>query len=236
MKIHFCTFGSLNNYKQALERIEQQAKDSGFFDTVTCYTQRTTPGLGAHGEFIKTNMKGYGFWIWKPMIVLDQMKKAAPEDIIVYADTGCHINATPAAKAKFAEYIAMVQSTAPHRVDYNNGHSEEIWAKSDLLQTLGVLDTPHAKSGQYAGGYRFLLNTPDNKQLMEDWLELMTRDNYHLVDDTPSVIPNAEGFRFHRHDQAVISILLKLRGTITVPDAWPISEDDPISPVRSRAK
>ena len=33
--------------------------------------------------------------------------------------------------------------------------------------------------------------------------------NYHLIDDTPSLLENTVDFREHRHDQSIYSLLLK---------------------------
>lgn len=32
----------------------------------------------------------------------------------------------------------------------------------------------------------------------------------HLVDDSPSLLPNAHGFKEHRHDQSIFSLLMHI--------------------------
>jgi hypothetical protein len=34
-------------------------------------------------------------------------------------------------------------------------------------------------------------------------------EDYHNVDDTPSIIPNCPNFHQHRHDQSLFSLLVK---------------------------
>lgn len=233
-KVHFCTFGSLDTYAAALARIQKQATASGYFDTVTCYTQKNTPGLDDHAEFITANPKGYGFWMWKPLVILDVMRTAAPDDIIVYADAGCFINSTETAKRKFAVFLSLVRTRAPHRLSFQMPHIEEHYTKGDVLDLLQMRDTEHAKSGQLVGGYQVMLNTNENRAIIEEWYRVMTLEGHKYHDDSPSTAPNAPTFVASRHDQSIISLLMKKNGTIMLRDAWPLSDKDPISPMRSR--
>ena len=41
-------------------RIEHQAKESGYFDTISMYDQTNTPGIQDHAEFINSHPRGYG--------------------------------------------------------------------------------------------------------------------------------------------------------------------------------
>ena len=42
-------------------------------------------------------------------------------------------------------------------------------------------------------------------------------ENFHLADDTPSQSNNEVGFIEHRHDQSILSLLLKQYGTSVIP-------------------
>ena len=95
---HFCTFGNTPNYINTLTRLYHQAAKSGYFDTISIYDQNNTPGIQDHVDFIKSHPRGFGYWIWKPMVILDVMNKASPNDIIIYADAGCSIYNTEDAK------------------------------------------------------------------------------------------------------------------------------------------
>ena len=59
--VHFATFGTPPKYAAALARIEKQARDSGYFASVTAYTQDTLPGIADYAEFIAKNPRGYGY-------------------------------------------------------------------------------------------------------------------------------------------------------------------------------
>ena len=43
--------------------------------------------------------------------------------------------------------------------------------------------------------------------LVNEWYNISC--NYHMIDDTPSIIPNVGSFKEHRHDQSIFSLLTK---------------------------
>ena len=82
-------------------------------------------------------------------------------------------------------------------------------------------------------GIQLYVNNAENRAFVNEWFQLMTRDNYHFVTDAPSRIPNAPVFRDHRHDQSVFSLLAKQRG-IATHDHPGDKEDAPIAVTRQR--
>jgi hypothetical protein len=47
----------------------------------------------------------------------------------------------------------------------------------------------------------------NSKELVSEWYTLSC--DYHNIDDTPSILPNLENFKEHRHDQSIFSLLTK---------------------------
>jgi hypothetical protein len=208
MRIHFCTFGS-KEWSQALVRIERQAKESGYFTDIHIYNEDNVPGLEDHAEFIQNNKRGYGYWIWKPLVILDVMSNASPGDIIVYADSGSDIVTGAAQAQRFKEIVSDVINSSTHRVAYQTPYLEIQWTKRDVFNHFGPHDP---KLQQLGGSPQFLMVTDENEHVMREWLRTMTLDNYHLVDDSPSVNPNDITFGGHRHDQSVLSFIYRRYG------------------------
>src|SRR6185312_16654806 len=67
MKIHFLTFVS-SNFKTTLSRIKTEAKNCGFFDTITCLSEFDLPSDYITEHQINQRTKGFGFWTWKSYI------------------------------------------------------------------------------------------------------------------------------------------------------------------------
>ena len=157
-----------------------------------------------HGEFINQNKRGYGYWLWKPQVCIQTFDKMEDGDILVYADVGCFINSQG---SKFHKYYVQLA--------VNNGYAfiEDIykiyeWTKGDLFKALDAYD--HANENQLHGCNFYLKKTPENVKFLNEWLEWCSK--YDLLTDVPSVNSNLPGFNEHRHDQAILTLLVKKKG------------------------
>lgn len=229
-KAHFASFGTLPEYTRALKRIKEQAEASGYFATVKLYIPQTTPGIEDHADFIAKNRRGYGYWIWKTLVLLDRMRTVPEGDIVVYADAGCTVNDGATAAGLWDIWIAAVLAHPTQRIGFHTGNLEAAWCKGDLLAYFGGVPKD---PGQLWAGAQIMVNTPANRAFVTEWLDIMTRDGYHFVTDAPSRLPNEREFREHRHDQSVFSLLSKQAGYCKVPQPG-ITEDYPIAVTRRR--
>lgn len=140
-----------------------------------------------------------------------KLYKYAKDSVIIYADAGCEIIRNDSTVKLFNKYIEDVKTHPSHILGFVNRHTECIWTKNDLFTYLDTTDNDK-NSKQLCGGIQILLNNESNKKLMEEWLHIMTTNNYHYVDDSPSISKNYSDFKEHRHDQSVISLLRKKHG------------------------
>jgi len=75
-----------------------------------------------------------------------------------------------------------------------------------------------ADSGHRIATIIILKKTPEVIKFVKEWHALTLAQSYHLVDDTPSVIPNDVCYKEHRHDQSIYSVLSKSYGMLAIPD------------------
>ena len=60
---------------------------------------------------------------------------------------------------------------------------------------------------QRQAGSIMILNNKKTRELINNWYSLSGQ--YHFIDDTNSNIKNGNGFKEHRHDQSIFSLLTK---------------------------
>lgn len=220
----FVSFGDSTQFKESLERIAHEANEMQMFEYVVTLNEHDLPNIDpefwkSHKAFIARNKRGFGYWIWKPLVILHVMKKY-PDRIIVYADSGCKL--VPSGRRRMKDYFdtlaknpdAILQPTV---LDF----PEKSWTKADLFEALNGNDKYITDTQQIAATAVLLRASRRNIEFIQEWLDTVVSNNYHLVDDTPSVAPNDETFKEHRHDQSVFSVLLKLRR----PDAILLSDE-----------
>jgi hypothetical protein len=165
-----------------------------------------------HGRFIETNPRGFGYWIWKPHILIKALQASSEEDVVFYIDVGSRLN--PDGRARLLEYAEIV-SASPHKMlSFSNTHTEKIWTKMDLLNRLGIANDPTiCGTSQLTAGFIILCPTQSNLVLCQEWQAIAVEDDYRFSNDLPSSSKNCDQFQEHRHDQSISSVLRKMRGT-----------------------
>lgn len=199
---HFLTFGS-PGWEGALERIRCEAQASHLFDCIYTMTPRFLPPPNFADA---PKQRGYGWWGWKPYLALAAMGLMKDGDILVYSDAGNTIGANwPAWELYFT--LAHAKDALFFMTDYPESRHTKMDTVRALCEpgaeALSTLSTPQL----WAGGW--VVKKCDRVvSILERWRRVF--DNLHLVDDSPSLEPNAKDFVEHRHDQSVLSILVKL--------------------------
>lgn len=191
-----------------------EAQKTAFFDDIAIYNFGRLP-VGfreSHGQFMHSTARGFGYWIWKPTIILETLARAAPDDVVVYLDAGFTLN--PAGHRRFTEYLEVTRDSTYGMLSFQNIFTEAHWTKADLARRLGLESGhKHMKTSQLSGGFLMVKPTTENRDLIRTWQEIAVEDQYHHSDDSPSVAPNHPEFKEHRHDQSIASLLRKSRGT-----------------------
>lgn len=221
MKIIFITFGGGNQpYRDSVKRISHQAQKFNIFRKIYGFTdldlQNDKKFWKKHGNFISKNPRGFGYWLWKCYLLRKMMKSDEYQDgdIFFYTDSGCELNAR--GKERFLEYIKLTdehETLAMRLVSFK----EKMYTKMDLFVNAKASEEDK-ETDQIEGGILFIKKTPTNLQMLDELWQLMTSDNYHNIDDTPSVLPNDEIFKEHRHDQSCISLMFKKYKRFSIPD------------------
>lgn len=214
MSIRLCSFAD-GAFSLAAKRFLIQAEALDIFDEINIYNFNSLASeyVAEHGAFIKSNLRGFGYWVWKPIVIQHLMQCSKPEDVIIYLDVGFQTQV--AGKERFLEYISMACDSEYKMLSFQNVHTESSWTKADLSMRLGVLGRPSIMgSSQLSSGFIILCPTSSNLELVREWADLAVENNYHFSDDSHSVVPNVNGFIEHRHDQSIFSLLRKMRGTL----------------------
>ncbi len=207
----FLTFaGGTYAWRATGRRILRQAKASLYFSSAKLRDPEDQERFHDYGELVSST-RGYGHWRWKPQIVYQQLQ-ALPKAIpgLWYVDAGCSIFSSPAARARMAQYLDF---------GLENGVGTFFQLPSiysDLAYTKGLTHSaiPIASDLQAAGQIQatafFISNTTDGLSLARKWADLSKQAD--LFDDSFNV-PNPpfpkDLYVDHRHDQSVLSLLVK---------------------------
>lgn len=201
-------------FKQRAKGFLQGAASLELFDEATVFDLETLPAefRAAHASYMQCTGRGFGYWIWKPQIILIGLENLAPDDVLIYIDDGCTLHG--GGRRRFKEYLELARDHPSKMLSFQNVHTEAHWTKADLARRLGLsLSCSEMKTSQLSSGFLVLHKTSGNMSLVREWLSIALEDSYRYSDDSPSVAYNHPDFREHRHDQSIASLLRKCYGT-----------------------
>jgi hypothetical protein len=212
MQLHYLTFGGpTESYRAAVQRLRDEAQQMNVFSSITTLTdvelQQDTAFWEKHGNFILSNPRGYGYWIWKPYLIQQKLLEIPDGDILLYSDAGCELN--PYAKRRFFE---LVTKTTARKIIGTHCISTDItYTKQDTIIKMGMTGRIDLlQKNQVQSGCLMMLKCKEIVDLIDSWYKWC--QDYHMIDDSPSVAPNSRHFIEHRHDQSVLNMLIKERG------------------------
>lgn len=149
--------------------------------------------------------RGCGYWLWKPFIILEELKKMKDGEYLIYCDAGVEI-----------------VNNVNHIIDrmqgdvwlFGNMFQHVHWCKADVMKALNCFDS----GSQVQASVIFIRNSKQAREFVNEWLTWCTVSG--MIDDSPSKCPNHPEFQEHRHDQAILTTLA-CREKLTPLHWWP---------------
>lgn len=208
-------------YAGSLARLRGEAAALGRFASVTTLDER---GLGSgyarqHAETVRLHPRGYGLWTWKPFAIARGLELADPDDIVVYCDAGCSLNAE--GRDRLDEYLALAAGDPTGVLAFSLDGTAGEWVKRKTLEAMACDTAAFRRLPMILAGVLVLRNEPAVRDLVDAWAARMA--DHSLIDDSPSPGGEHPEFRGHRHDQSIFTIVAHIHGLQTIPDEtwWP---------------
>jgi hypothetical protein len=153
--------------------------------------------------------RGRGYWFWKAALTNRLLKRGeiSNGDIVVWLDGDCLLK-NLGDKWQWGEVLR-----GNFQYDFfvaNLIYREQVWTKGDIYAEFNVsFENPQygGSSRQVHDNFWLMRVNEKTRDLLLKWEDLVS--NFHLVSDEESVAPNSPLFRENRHDQSLLSMLLK---------------------------
>ena len=224
----FLTFGSTryNAVRDQLAGNATSCDDGRMFSRVFNYTESYTKGLPDYKTImeplIKLHPRGWGYWSFKSVLVLHTLERMDPDDVLLYVDADLQLDCQLGREAVLYAWKSLLEGRDNPKdiLAFQNGHPERLWTKGDTFDHFGARnDSAVFGTSQTSGGVFFLRKTRSSVEVMRRWLGTFGPQTLHIVSDAKSKAPNFPGFHSHRHDQSVLSVMLKqYPGALILPD------------------
>jgi hypothetical protein len=217
IKINLVTFGD-KRMELSAKRFKEQAMAINFFDEIYISNEDNLlpQFIKKMRKYLIYGSRGFGYWCWKPQIILQVLETMQNNEILIYSDMGAHINNNQIAMQTLNEYIEKVKvSKTGVLISALGGHPEYIWTTGDLFEFFGVYENENfTKTLQRPSGFLVILKNEISLNIIKEWKNVYK--SFYLVTDIPSIKSNFEGFKENRHDQSIISLISKKYNVDTI--------------------
>ena len=213
-KLVFTSFaGGDKSFRLSALRIKNEAINSKFFDRIYVFDDLTASGKLKNfliKHFWILPERGFGFWAWKPYLLLEVFDQCNEGDIILYADAGCQISKF--GSEKLYSNVSTCQKYGALFFDMPV-YIEKDWTKKRLFEHMQVLDKPSIlDTPQIQATYFYIKVNEFNKKIILEWANNAVEDNFCYINDQDSMGVSGANYHEHRHDQSILSILVKKYG------------------------
>jgi hypothetical protein len=157
-------------------------------------------------SFYKKNKKllskkrGAGYWVWKPYIILDAMKKLNKGDFIIYLDSGVEV---------ISDLKPLIDLTKKQKgiLLFTNNLPNKVWTKRDCFVKMNCDSKKYWDSKQTIGGYQCYEVNYKSEEFVKKYLKYCQKSE--CVSDEGNILgkPNFKEFIENRHDQSVLTNL-----------------------------
>ena len=209
IKYHFITFAT-QNYLQYAKEICESALNKGAFDTVKIYEYKDIDPIFLNkNRHILEQSRGAGYWLWKPYIIKKHLLDIDEGDILCYCDSSyLFLNNIQNVSDL---WLQTKNIAVPHNKPNDTSWFEKNYTKFDTLLLMNVpqnLHDSYRDSYQAWAGFFLTRKCFISTIFVGEWLTY-SQDNRIITDSKSILGKEYTDFIDNRHDQSVLSILLK---------------------------
>ena len=197
---------------QAGIRLSNQAKSFGLFNEIYSFTESDLEVWAPctkfkYQEFLNKDHKGFGYFSWKPELVMNVLRSDLNFEGVLWADAGCELFYSPWTKKRLIQLLEKASTEG--YVSYTLNTPEYRYTKSDLFDYFKTNEQDR-QSSQFQATF-FSLSGSKGREIAEIWFEASISGIKNLDLSTSS---NGESKEFveHRFDQSTFSLSLKSLG------------------------
>jgi len=185
-----------------------------YFDGHASYTyEHLDRDFIEKNKHILSQPRGGGYWLWKPYVILKTLEAVKEGDYVMYVDSGNAFISSPDPLFKICERqergILLFENrdgTAVDKEVKGGIWQNYMFTKYDCFELMKCNTDPYIYGNQVDGSYVIVRKNKFTLDFMKEYLSYC--ENEDILTDTPNKLgKNYPGYRDHRHDQSVLSLM-----------------------------
>jgi len=193
-----------DKYKRNLECLKKSAFEVGKVDEFFEYgPEDIDDDFKQRNIEILNRERGNGYWLWKPYFILKTLKKLNYGDYLIYTDSAIIYE-------NDSRYLRdFLNSKNADMWVYRLPNIEKAWTKRDIFLFLNADSPYYTDTPQFNAAIQIYKKSNFTLDFLE---ELLYFSQYKtIITDDPNrySLPNYKEFKDNRHDQSMLSIMIK---------------------------
>jgi len=221
-----------SSWRLSGKRLQRQAVNSGFFSCVEVFDIKKLKSLTPSAEELELTGRGLGYWRWKPLLVSTYLAQL-PEDIpgLWYVDAGCSIFSDVSADQQMQTLNTLLE-TREVGIFFQlpSVFSELKYSKRSAIEVFS-LSPSQLESGQIQATAFCVRNSKQGREIINEWNRL-SQDKELFDDSNDEPFLKSHAYEGHRHDQSLLSMLLKQSNVDALPDQLNIERTRLLSEIK----
>jgi hypothetical protein len=204
MKKILISFAAGEKWYRSQAILNQSAKRHKF-NGVISYTDQSRKWdfVGKYKDIFKET-RGYGFWQWKSLILLDAMNQVNDGDIVAYIDSGNTIIHDLDFIFKQCDEKEIILFDNRDGNYERTTHKNINWTKRDCFVLMDCDSEKYHTGSQVDASYQFYKKTDKVLEFLNEYNSYCSNEN--IISDLPNITKeNHPQFIDHRHDQSILS-------------------------------
>ena len=206
---HFITFADNCCEHAKLKAVLSAIYPGGFDKTKIFDLNSMSAGFKKSHSKILEQSRGRGYWLWKPYVILKTLvENMNDSDIVMYQDAGAYMiqDAGPLLKlCEDSQYGILI---------FYLTFLEQHYTKRDAFLLFNMDNANIMQSFQRLASFMLFQKNCMSLQFVMEWLAYAS--DPQLITDLNNTLgkQNFPGFKEHRHDQSILSLLSKKWGLV----------------------
>ena len=206
MKLKIISFGSNDEYINLAEKTVQSVKNLYSKSETKVFIPKDIPD--EMNNYAKSYIKGYGYYIWKPFIIKQALRKINENDILLYVDGRSGLRKTGKPIRWLDNFIIENKFDI---ASWQMIHKEMSWTNGDIISAFNLeLNSELVKTRQFSATFHAWRKNIRSLNFVNEWLNFLL-DNRDICRDEVSKNLNHKKFIQNRHDQSVFSLMIKTK-------------------------
>lgn len=202
-----------NLFKKSQKINSETAKSIGNFNKIISYKEKDIEkDFKEKNKKILIQKRGGGYWLWKPYFIKKTLKNLNDGDFLFYCDSGSYF-VNP-----IDDVVNLCLSMKQDVIPFELIHYEKHWTKRDAFVLMDCDSGNFHEQKQRLGSYILIRKSKISMSFVTEWLNYA--QDGRIITDIENLcgLENYAGFKEHRHDQSIFSLLSKKYGFIAYRD------------------